>query len=149
MGKNDASEIFTDIVEIVRAVRSNKKIEIFQGGMEKLNFAQITALYFLYDADGLTMGRLAELAGVKMPTMTDTITALVSMGYAARKSEKNDRRKVIMHITDKGKKLVDYNRAIGIEYINKYLSKLGLVEKKLAMTIVKRTKGIITQRFIS
>jgi DNA-binding MarR family transcriptional regulator len=143
--KDDAAEIYSDIVDIVRAVRSNRKIEIFRGGMEKLNFAQITTLYFLYGGEGMTMGRLSELAGVKMPTMTDIISVLVTKGYAARKSAKNDRRKVIMMITEKGKKLVDYNRAIGIEYLNKYLSKLGIVERKLAGTIVKRTKEVITK----
>ena len=145
MGKNDALRIYSDIVDIVHAVRSNRKIEIFRGGMEKLNFGQIAALYVLYDGEGVTMGRLAELARVKMPTMTDIIAALVTKGYAERKSSKTDRRKVIMSITEKGKKLVDYNRAIGIEYLNKYLSKLGPIERKLAGTIVKRTKEVITK----
>jgi DNA-binding MarR family transcriptional regulator len=149
VGTNDASEIFADIVDVVRAVRSNRKIEVFRGGMKNLNFAQITALYFLYDSEGMAMGSLAGLAGVKMPTMTDTIAVLVTKGFAERKSSKNDRRKVIMTITNKGKKLVEENRTVGIEYINKYLSKLGPVERKFATTIVKRTKEIIIKNFES
>ncbi|MEI7541810.1 MAG: MarR family transcriptional regulator [bacterium] len=147
MSTRDAEKIFSDIVDIVRAVRSNREIEIFQGGMEKLNFSQITALYYLYDGEEMTMGILSKLAGVKMPTMTDTISVLVGKGYASRKSAQNDRRKVIMTITEKGKKLVNYNRLIGIEYINKYLSNLGVLERKLATTIVNRTKEIVTKRF--
>lgn len=146
MGKHDAAEIFSDIVDIVRAVRSNRRIEIFRYGMEKLNFAQIAALYFLYDSESMSMGELSVCAGVKMPTMTDTVAPLVAKGYAARKSEKNDRRKVLMSITEKGKKLVSDNKKIGIDYINKYLSKLGLVERKLATTVVKRTKEILIKR---
>lgn len=145
--KKEAAEIFGNIVDIVRAVRSNKKIEIFRGGMEKLNFAQITALYFLYDSAGMTMGELATNARVQMPTMTDIMTKLVSSGYAARKQSAADRRKVIMTITDKGKKLVDYNRGIGIDYIEKYMSRLNHVEKKIVNVFVKRTKEILTQRF--
>lgn len=149
MEKNDAAEIFDDIVETVRAVRANRGIQIFRGGMEKLNFAQIAALYFLNDTDGLTMGTLSKLAGVKMPSMTDTIAVLVAKGYAERKSTKNDRRKVIMIISGKGRRLVEDNKKTGIEYINKYLSNLGIVERRLATTIVKRTKEIITKRFKS
>ena len=148
MGKNDAAEIFSDIVDIVRAVRSNRSIEVFRYGMEKLNFAQIAALYTLYDSESMSMGGLSACAGVKMPTMTDTIAPLVEKGYAARKSEKNDRRKVIMSITEKGKKLVCDNRKVGIDYIDKYLSNLGLVEKKLAATVVKKTKEILTKRLL-
>lgn len=145
--KTEASEIFSHIVDIVRAVRSNKKIELFRGGMEKLNFAQITALYVLYDSEGMTMGELALLARVAMPTMTDIMSKLVVMGYAARKHSATDRRKVIMTITDKGKKLVDYNRGVGIDYIEEFLSKLNHVEKKIVNVFIKRTKEIITQKF--
>ena len=143
----EAAELFSHIVDIVRAVRSNKKIEIFRGGMEKLNFAQITSLYFLYDSAGMTMGELSNSARVKMPTMTDTMSALVKAGYAARKHSKTDRRKVIMTITEKGKKLVDYNRGIGIDYIEKFLAKLNHVERKIVNVFVGRTKEILTKRF--
>ena len=146
--RNDAAEIFNHIVEIVRSVRSNKKIEIFRGGMEKLNFAQITALYFLYDeTEGLAMGELAGLARVQMPTMTDIMSKLVVSGYAARTHAEHDRRKVIMTITPKGRKLVDYNRGVGVEYIGKFMSKLNHVEKKIVMMFVKRTKEILQGRF--
>jgi DNA-binding MarR family transcriptional regulator len=146
--KSQAAQIFSDIVDIVRAVRSNKKIELFRGGMEKFNLAQMASLYFLYDSEeGMTMGDLAKCAGVKMPTMTDTMSAIVRAGYAARKHSASDRRQVIMTLTEKGRKLVDFNRGIGIEYIEKYLSKLNHIEKNIAMMVVKKTKDILVKRF--
>ncbi len=145
--KKEAEAIFNHIVDIVRAVRSNKKIEIFRGGMEKLTFAQIVALYFLYDSSGMTMGELSTCASVKMPTMTDIMSALVTDGYAARKHSEKDRRKVIMTLTEKGKKLVEYNRGIGIDYIEKFMSNLNHVERGIANVLVKRTKEILTKRF--
>jgi MarR family transcriptional regulator, organic hydroperoxide resistance regulator len=145
---SQAAAIFNDIVDIVRAVRSNKKIELFRGGMEKLNVAQMALLYFLYDSKaGMAMGELAKSAGVKMPTMTDIVSPLVKAGYAMRTHADNDRRKVIMTITEKGRRLVDYNRGIGIDYIEKYLSKLNHIEKNIAMMVVKRTKEVLTKRF--
>ena len=147
VGKKEAAEIFGDIVDIVRAVRSNKKIELFRGGMEKMNFAQITALYLLYDGEGMTMKELAITARVQMPTMTNIMSKLVISGFAARKHSVSDRRKVIMTITAKGKKMVDYNRGVGIEYIEKYMSKLNHVEKKIVQVFVKRTKEILVNRF--
>jgi DNA-binding MarR family transcriptional regulator len=143
----EAADIFNHIVDIVRAVRSNKRIEIFRGGMEKLTFAQIFALYFLYDSSGMTMGELSACARVKMPTMTDIMSALVSDGYAARKHSEKDRRKVIMTLTEKGKKLVEYNSGIGIDYIEKYMSKLNNVERGIVNLVVKRTKDILTGKF--
>jgi DNA-binding MarR family transcriptional regulator len=146
-GKKEASEIYDHIVDIVRSVRSNKKISIFRGGMEKLNFAQITALYLLYDSEPTTMGEMSGCAGVKMPTMTDIMTKLTASGYAAREHSKADRRKVVMSITQKGKKLVEYNREIGIDYIEKFMSKLNIAEKKIAVLFVKKTNEIITKNF--
>jgi DNA-binding MarR family transcriptional regulator len=107
----------------------------------------MTALYFLYDSKGMTMGELSGCAGVKMPTMTDIMAKLASSGYAVREHSKTDRRNVVMTITQKGKKLVEYNRGIGVDYIEKYLSKLNIAEKKIAVLFVKRTKQILTKRF--
>lgn len=145
--KKEAAEIFGHIVDIVRAVRSNRKIELFSGGMEKLNFAQITALFFLYESKGMTMSELAAIARVQLPTMTDIMSKLVSSGYAERKHSAKDRRQVIMSITEKGRKLVDINRGINIENIEKYMSKLNHVEKKIALVFVRKAKDIIINRF--
>jgi DNA-binding MarR family transcriptional regulator len=82
-----------------------------------------------------------------MPTMTDIMAKLASSGYAVREHSKTDRRNVVMTITQKGKKLVEYNRGIGVDYIEKYLSKLNIAEKKIAVLFVKRTKQILTKRF--
>ena len=145
--KKEAEKIFNHIVDIVRAVRSNRKIELFRGGMEKLNFAQIASLYSLYDSrEGMTMGGLAGLSGVKMPTMTETMTVLVKAGYSARKHSDKDRRKVIMTITEKGRKLVDLNRAVGIGYIEKFLSNMNHIEKNIAMMVVEKTREILIKK---
>ena len=146
-GKKEAAVIFDHIVDIVRSVRSNRKIELFRGGMEKLNFAQMASMYFLYDSkDGMTMGELARLSSVKMPTMTETMTVLVKAGYAARKHSVNDRRKVIMTITEKGRKLVDLNRDLSIDYIEQFLSNMSHIEKNIAMMVVEKTREILVKR---
>jgi DNA-binding MarR family transcriptional regulator len=146
--KKQAAEIFSDIVDIVRAVRSNRKIEIFRGGMEKMNLAQMTAMYFLYEAEaGMTMGELAKAAAVKMPTMTETMTPLVKAGHVIREHDEKDRRIVKVKLSAKGMTLVGYNRKVGIDYIGKYLSKLNHIERKIAGIVVKRTKEVLLKRF--
>lgn len=145
--KPDSQEIFSDIVEMVRAVRSNKHVEVFQGGMEKLNFAQIQVMHLVYDKQESAMGELASSAKVKMPTMTDTVNRLVSLGYVKRDRPGSDRRMVIVKLTPKGRKLVEFNRKVAIEYIEQFLSKLSLVEKQFFIAILKRGKKILDERF--
>ena len=145
--KPDSHEIFADIVDMVRAVRSNRHVEVFQGGMEKLNFAQIQVMHLLYDKNEAAMGELASSAKVKMPTMTDTVNKLVSLGYVKRDRPGSDRRMVIVKLTPKGKKLVDFNRKVAVDYIEKFLSKLSMVEKQFFIAILKRGKKILDERF--
>lgn len=145
--KPDAQEIFFDIVEMVRAVRSNKHVEVFRGGMEKLNFAQIQVVHLLFDKGGASMGELAASAKVKMPTMTDTVAKLESAGYAKRVHSSGDRRKVIVGLTSRGKKLVEYNRKVAVDYIEKFLSKFSMVEKQIFIALIKRGKKILDERF--
>lgn len=147
-GKKEATELFNYVVDIVRAIRTNRKIEVFRGGMEKMGIPQISVLYQLYDKKtGASMGELAKTDNVKMPTMTDIVAALVKDKYAARLTAAGDRRKVIAVITEKGRKLVEYNRNASIDYIEKYMSELNHLERKVAMLVVRRTKDIFVKRF--
>jgi DNA-binding MarR family transcriptional regulator len=57
----------------------------------------------LYDGDGLTIGRLAELALLPQPTASRWVDKLVAQGLVARTEGPDDRRRTIVHITKEGR----------------------------------------------
>jgi len=61
----------------------------------------------LWEEDGLTQGDLSTRAGMTAPTTVVAIRRMVKDGLVIRKPDQKDRRKVRIHLTDKGHRFRD------------------------------------------
>jgi 3-hydroxy-9,10-secoandrosta-1,3,5(10)-triene-9,17-dione monooxygenase reductase component len=57
----------------------------------------------LTDVEGLSVGELAAMALMKQPGLTKTLDRMEEDDLLKRKSESNDRRRVTLHLTAKGR----------------------------------------------
>ena len=71
-----------------------------------LKLSQIKTLFAFRDRDRLSMKELAEILGVKLPNMTMMIDGLTKEGVVERERDFEDRRKVYVSLTPKGKKII-------------------------------------------
>jgi DNA-binding MarR family transcriptional regulator len=67
--------------------------------------------------EGITVSRLAELAGVRKQTMAQAVDQLESTGYVERRPNPNDRRSRLVFLTDRGTAVppVTHAAAAGVE----------------------------------
>jgi DNA-binding MarR family transcriptional regulator len=70
-----------------------------------LKLSQIKAIYAFRDRDSFTMKELAENIGAKLPNMTMMIDSLIKEGIVERERDDHDRRRVLVGLTQKGKKI--------------------------------------------
>jgi MarR family transcriptional regulator, organic hydroperoxide resistance regulator len=75
--------------------------------LEGLTLPQYHLLEALRDADELTVGVLAEAAGVAPPTATRMLDCLMRDGYVTRRHSESDRRSVLISLTPSGRDAVD------------------------------------------
>ena len=61
----------------------------------------------LWEEDGLTQGDLSSRAGMTAPTTVVAIRRMVDDGLVTREPDDQDRRKVRIHLTDKGRRFRD------------------------------------------
>lgn len=80
----------------------------FHAHVESLGFSVPVwrVLATLSDGDGLPVGELARITLYKQPTLTRIIDRLETDGIVRRAADSEDRRRVLIHITDKGRSLV-------------------------------------------
>ncbi|WP_434288113.1 MarR family winged helix-turn-helix transcriptional regulator [Celeribacter sp. SCSIO 80788] len=71
-----------------------------------MSFDQWRVLKALSDDPGLTMSRLAEALGLNLPTVTKLVDRMVGEALLYRVLDPDDRRKVRMFVSDKGKALL-------------------------------------------
>jgi MarR family transcriptional regulator, organic hydroperoxide resistance regulator len=75
--------------------------------LEGLTLPQYHLLEALRDADELTVGVLAEAAGVAPPTATRMLDCLTRDGHVTRRHSESDRRSVLISLTPSGRDAVD------------------------------------------
>ena len=71
--------------------------------IEGLSLPQYHLLEALRDDDELTVGVLAEAAGVQPPTATRMLDCLERDGYVVRRHSEEDRRAVLVSLTPSGR----------------------------------------------
>jgi DNA-binding MarR family transcriptional regulator len=75
------------------------------------------------------MSALAELEGVRMPSMTDVVRRLERLGLVTRTPDPADRRAVLVRVTDEGRRFYDELRAAREEFLRERLAVLEPVER--------------------
>ncbi|MCW2954243.1 MAG: transcriptional regulator, MarR family [Conexibacter sp.] len=76
-----------------------------------LSFAQMRGLFLLCDqADGVTAGRLAKLAELTPASVTSLLDHAEQEGIVERTRSEEDRRVVLVSLTDAGRALLDSKR---------------------------------------
>ena len=66
-----------------------------------------TYLRILWEKDGITQRELSEEAGVMEPTTFSALNAMERLGYIARRQMPDNRKKVYVFLTPKGRQLKD------------------------------------------
>lgn len=90
------------IAQVNRRLESSLATTLKANGLTLDHFRILSALA---DQDGRTMSDLAQWALVDPPTMTKMVDRLVSAGSVYRAPDPNDRRKVLVFISDHGRAL--------------------------------------------
>ena len=72
-----------------------------------------TFLRILWEKDGLTQRELSEQAGVMEPTTFSALNAMEKLGYVVRRQVPDNRKKVYVYLTPKGRLLKEQAGAAG------------------------------------
>lgn len=105
MGSSDdlARELRPAITRLYLALRRRAPVA-------ELSAAQASALSTLLVRGSLRMGALAEHEGIRMPTATALVDGLIKQGLAQRAPDPDDRRAVIVELTEQGRGAVEHAR---------------------------------------
>jgi len=79
----------------------------------------------LIEAEGETVGKLAELAITKQPTLSKVLPRLEAQGYVTLETSRIDRRQTVVRITPKGTKLISELCDRAMVHQARVLAKLG------------------------
>ncbi|MGF1678810.1 MAG: MarR family winged helix-turn-helix transcriptional regulator [Candidatus Methylacidiphilales bacterium] len=96
----------------------------------KLSIPQYTLLGFLIANGPTTMGNLALMMGHSTPAATGLVDRLCRSGFLERSPGSNDRRQVVVSITENGRHLMDHTRGELIRCLSEIRSRLPPEDQK-------------------
>ena len=89
-----------------------------------------------------TLSELSEAERVTLPSMNRTVNALVEAGYVEREPSADDRRKVILSLSDAGVELVRETRNRRDEWLYQRLAKLSPAERRTLAEAASVLRGL-------
>lgn len=95
------------------------------------------------EAPGHAMGEIAARAGVPNPTATRMVDRLVADGLAYRRGAPEDRRRVLVHISQAGHELVDRVATTLDETLGTVLADLDPTDRLDVLEVLHRLAGTV------
>jgi DNA-binding MarR family transcriptional regulator len=111
--------------------------------LDGLSLSQYQLLEPLRTADELTVGELAESAGVAAPTATRMLDCLARDGLIERRHSEQDRRAVLVSLTAEGAATVERAHARAEEWRGRVFASLEPGEREQAARLLSRLADIL------
>src|SRR5215831_11292626 len=105
MPKRPSRDVAREILKIIPLVMRTVAAELRAAG--ELPAPAHFGLLTMLSAQSRTLSELASLQGVSLPTMSNSISAMVQRGWVRRTAPPQDRRVVIIEVTPTGKAAVE------------------------------------------
>ena len=111
---------------VIRLVRG----AIERGQATDLTMTELHALAFMASAPGASLSEVAAHLGLRMPTTSKVVEGLVQQGRVARKIVPDNRRKVALHVTAAGRKVMTSAARPGVAAVAELLAQLSVQERR-------------------
>lgn len=137
---DDARALLDLLAEIGRMRTLRDPIARLTGIEEELSPAQLHTLMWLGRDAPLPMATLAQRLGVSGPTATGVVDRLEKAGFAARGSHADDRRVVLVALTDEGRTIATRLEEVAV---GRLASVLGLLDDEARGHLLRSIDSLV------
>jgi MarR family transcriptional regulator, organic hydroperoxide resistance regulator len=114
--------------------------------IEGLTLPQYHLLEALRDEDELSVGALAEAAGVAPPTATRMLDCLARDGHVERRHSEEDRRAVLVSLTPSGRRAVEAAHELVSAWRTRVFDALEPQEREQAARLLNRLSEVLEEQ---
>ena len=125
----EKAEIIKQIVELQRRINRGLRGGTLEAWMKlNLTIPQLKSLFFIANEVETNFTKLARALKVTAPNVTGIIDRLIEQGLVSRQENPDDRRMLILRVTDEGEDIVAKLRERRASYLSGILSHLSMRE---------------------
>jgi DNA-binding MarR family transcriptional regulator len=112
---------------------------------EGLSLPQYHLLEGLRETEELTVGELADAAGVAPPTATRMLDCLARLGYVFRRQSETDRRVVLVSLTAEGEDELERAHGTATAFRRRVFESLTPEEREHAAPLLRRLAEVMEE----
>lgn len=101
-----------------------------------------------FRTEGVTAGELKDMLGIGASGVTNLLNALEKKGLIRREISLEDRRKIIVHISESGLSIVRHKQEEMVSFIKETLIRLGKEDTEELLRIAEKISVIDHQSYI-
>jgi DNA-binding MarR family transcriptional regulator len=125
----DRTEITKGIIKLQRRLnREQRRHEQDAWLALHLSIGQVKSLFFIATQGTTNFSKLAAALGVTPPNITGIVDRLVEQGLVSRQENPEDRRMLMLQVTEKGETLIAELRERTVSHMSETLAHLSTAE---------------------
>lgn len=135
-----AGRLRTVVGRLIKMMRRETKNE------EQLSLTERAALGAIYNHGELLPSDIAKMEKVTTQSMSQVINHLFEIGYILKTPSAEDKRKVLLSLTESGKAYVEKNRHDKEEWLAKTMhERLSVEEREMLMSAMKLIEKLLDE----
>ena len=135
-------QLFNDILHIEeKAIKST--------GIDNLSITEIHTIDAIGTEGNKTMGEIANNLRITVGTLTTAINRLIKKGYVERKRIEEDRRVVLVNLTESGQKVFDSHNLFHKEMIDEILENVQGDDLKVLTNALSEVSKFFEKKYQS
>lgn len=120
------------LVEVFNHILSIEGSKLKERGV-KISMNEMHVLEAIQKTDDPAMSNIARRLRVTVGTLTTSVNRLVEKGYATRKREEEDKRKVIISLTNKAREALKIHEEFHEEMLDALFEDMNLAEDEVLL----------------
>ena len=133
-------QLFNDILQIEKNAMNNTEFK-------DLSITEIHTIEAIGKEGNRTMGEIANDLRVTVGTLTTAINRLIKKGYVERKRIEEDRRVVVVYLTESGKKVFDEHTLFHKEMIDEVAKNFEDYELKVLTKALSKVSEFFEDKY--
>lgn len=121
------------------------RTQLRKHGAREVSVPQFRTLAYLNRNEGTSLSDVAEHIGLTLPSMSVLVDGLVSRGLIVRQTHPEDRRRMTLGLTERGRKKLRMAREATASYLEEKLGTLSGAERGTLIQAMQVLREVFTK----
>ncbi len=139
-----AREILDDVPLAMRTIRA----QLRKNGAIEISIPQFRTLVFINRRSGASLSDAADHLGLMLPSMSAMVDGLVSRNLVNRRTDSQDRRRMTLTLTERGRTTLQRARESTLAYLGGLLQNMSAADRAVLVKGMQILKSIFAEQTV-